>query len=126
MSHLVDASAVLAFLQQELGSENAFDWLLGASISTVNQSEVLRKLVDQGLTISDACEQFNRCELTIISFDEVQSIEAARLRAVTRHIGLSFADRACLALCVLREMAVFTADRDWSKLDLGLDIRQIR
>ncbi len=126
MSHLVDASAVLAFLQQELGSENASDWLLGASISTVNQSEVLRKLVDQGLTISDACEQFNRCELTIISFDEVQSIEAARLRAVTRHIGLSFADRACLALCVLREMPVFTADRDWSKLDLGLDIRQIR
>lgn len=126
MSHLVDASAVLAFILQEPGSEDADHWLFGASISSVNQSEVLRKLVDSGLTMDDAQQQLDRCELDILNFDRNQAVEAARLRPLTRHLGLSFADRACLALCILNGLAVFTADKDWSKLDFGIDIRQIR
>ncbi|MEQ1538758.1 MAG: type II toxin-antitoxin system VapC family toxin [Sphingorhabdus sp.] len=126
MSHLVDASAVLTFILQEPGSENAERWLFGASISTVNQSEVLRKLVDSGLQMADALQQLDRCELDILNFDRNQAVEAARLRPLTRHLGLSFADRACLALCILNDLPVYTADKDWSKLDLGIDIRQIR
>jgi PIN domain nuclease of toxin-antitoxin system len=126
VSHLIDASAVLAFVLQEPGTENADTWLFGAMISAVNQSEVLRKLVDSGLPMIDARDQLDRCNLEILAFDSVQAIEAARLRTFTRHLGLSFADRACLALCILKSLPVYTADKDWSKLDLNIEIRQIR
>lgn len=126
MNHIVDASAVLAFILQERGSEEAEVWLYGAAISAVNQSEVLRKLVDMGLPMADAQEQFDRCNLDVVPFDGTQAIEAARLRPPTRQFGFSFADRACLALCKLKSLPVYTADKDWSKLDLGISIRQIR
>lgn len=50
----------------------------------------------------------------------------AELRPFTRHLGLSFGDRACLALGHFTKCPILTADKDWSKLDLEFDIRQIR
>jgi PIN domain nuclease of toxin-antitoxin system len=44
----------------------------------------------------------------------------------TRGLGLSLADRACLALAIERGAAVLTADRTWAELDLGIEIRLVR
>jgi PIN domain nuclease of toxin-antitoxin system len=126
VSHLLDASTILAVILAEKGSEEGARLLTGAQISTVNQSEVLRKLVDQGLTIGDAEAEFNRFELESVDFDQEQSVEAARLRPLTRHLGMSFADRACLALAILRKIPVYTADRRWAEFDFDVDIRLIR
>jgi ribonuclease VapC len=126
MSHLLDASTVLAVILGEKGSADAAILLNGAYISTVNQSEVLRKLVDQGLTIDDAKSEFDRFELECVDFDERQSMETARLRTFTRHLGMSFADRACLALANIKKIPVYTADKRWAEFDFGIDIRMIR
>jgi PIN domain nuclease of toxin-antitoxin system len=126
VSKLLDASIILAIILGEAGSQEAASLLNGASISTVNQSEVLRKLVDGGLSIGEAKGEFDRFELACINFDQEQSVEAARLRPLTRHLGMSFADRACLALAGIKNWPVYTADRRWSEFNSDIDIRQIR
>ena len=51
MSYVVDASAVLAFVNNEPGSEAVESVLDNAIISTVNLAEVGAKLVDKGMTV---------------------------------------------------------------------------
>ncbi len=46
--------------------------------------------------------------------------------ATTHPLGLSFGDRACLALAILLEAPVYTTDRLWKKLPLDLEIRLLR
>ncbi len=126
MTHIVDASTVLAVMLEERGGEDAIGLLDKAIISTVNLSEVYRKLVEGGLQIADAISEVDRFELTPSEFCAVQASEAARLRPLTKHLNLAFADRACLALATKLQLPIFTADRVWSELNLDLDIRLIR
>ncbi len=51
---------------------------------------------------------------------------AGEMRTLTKRLGLSLADRACLALAERENLPVFTADKNWSKAGLVLDIRIIR
>jgi ribonuclease VapC len=44
----------------------------------------------------------------------------------TRHLGLSLADRACLALGRLRRLPVLTTDRAWRSLHISVRIEVIR
>ncbi|MGB3421341.1 MAG: hypothetical protein WBA52_13075 [Dolichospermum sp.] len=46
---VVDASAILALLNQETGSEEVLIFIGKAAISTVNLSEVIAKLADAGI-----------------------------------------------------------------------------
>lgn len=45
-------------------------------------------------------------------------------RPRTRGLGLSLADRACLALAIRLAVPAFTADRMWA--DAGVEVRMIR
>ena len=126
MTHLVDASFILALMLDEPVSPESEGLVGGSMISAVNLSEIYRKLVDNGVPLADAIAETNRFRLRIIPFGDVLAEEAARLRPLTRHLGMSFADRACLALAGLENLTVYTADRNWMKLDFGLDIRMIR
>ena len=67
-----------------------------------------------------------RLNLRVVAFDEPQARAAARLRFLTRHIGLSLGDRACLALGDRLGCPVVTADRVWASLDVGVAIVVIR
>jgi PIN domain nuclease of toxin-antitoxin system len=40
--------------------------------------------------------------------------------------GLSTGDRACLALALDERIPALTADRAWSKIDVGVEIRTLR
>lgn len=42
---------------------------------------------------------------------------AGLLRPVTKPLGLSLGDRACLSLAVMRQLPVFTVDRTWRQLN---------
>jgi PIN domain nuclease of toxin-antitoxin system len=64
--------------------------------------------------------------LDIRPFDVELAYQAGILRTSTRRLGLSFGDRACLALGQQLEMPVFTTDRNWRALDIGVEIRVIR
>ncbi len=59
-------------------------------------------------------------------FDAVHAELAAILREPTRDLGLSLADRACLALASDLEVPAVTADRSWRDLDIGVEVELVR
>ncbi|MGH8567800.1 MAG: hypothetical protein ACREXU_07215 [Gammaproteobacteria bacterium] len=50
----------------------------------------------------------------------------ARLRSMSKDLGLSLGNRACLALGVRLGLPVPTADREWQKLALSVEVRAVR
>jgi PIN domain nuclease of toxin-antitoxin system len=64
--------------------------------------------------------------IEVVPFTESYAREAARLRAATRHLSLSLADRACLALGRLHRLPVLTTDRAWRSLHISVKIEVIR
>ena len=125
---VLDASALLAAMLEEPGQEVVERALATAIISSVNFVEVASRLIDGGLSPEEAEDDLATLELTVINFDHLQAIEAARLRALTRHAGLSLGDRACLALARVRGVPVLTADRAWAALaaDIGVEVELVR
>ena len=108
---LTYASALLALLYQEPGSEAVRDHLPGSSLSAVNLSEVVTKSVDMGMTLEEANLALSGFPYEVVAFDTEYASVAASLRAATRVFGLSLGDRACLALGLTSGLPVLTADR---------------
>jgi ribonuclease VapC len=124
---VLDASALLAILNQEPGAEALTPELLsGASISTVNLAEVHSKLVSRGLSPDDAWEAALGPIREAVPFSAEHARLVGDLVAQTRPHGLSLGDRACLALGVALKAPVYTADRSWKKLKVGARIHIIR
>jgi PIN domain nuclease of toxin-antitoxin system len=127
MSEVVlDASAVLALINQEPGAERVEALLDDAVISAVNLSEVIAVLVEAGFEFDRASARIGALALQVIVFDQPQALRAGALRAATRSAGLSLGDRACLALAEARTAPAVTADRRWSTLELDADVQLIR
>ncbi len=125
-SYVLDASAVLAFLYQELGAERvaaAFPLVL---ISSVNLSEVVAKLADDNVSEPEIEANLGDLNLEVVPFDQVIAMRAGLLRPSTRQFGLSLGDRACLATAEALGLAVLTADKSWAKLDLGISVELLR
>jgi PIN domain nuclease of toxin-antitoxin system len=119
MSELIlDASAVLAFLNNEKGADVIERLIADAKISSVNVAEVITRSLDLGHTLESARKAFSMLGLEVIDFDELQATKAAELRTVTRVLGLSLGDRSCLACAIVRNATAVTADRQWKKFDL--------
>ena len=131
---ILDASAVLAFVNQELGKERVESVLGKAYISTINVAEVITHLANQGVTETEVEEVLEDLDLAIIPFDKRQSIVTGLLRPATKNFGLSLGDwtpsmlrkRACLSLAMIKQLPVLTADRIWLELNLQIDIQTIR
>jgi len=127
MSRVVlDASAVLALLNQEAGSDTIASLIPQAVISAVNLSEVIAKLADAGIPEASIHQILQHLNLEVIAFNNEQALTAGLLRPLTKSQGLSLGDRACLALAMTLNLPVITSDRAWSKLPLDLEIRVIR
>jgi len=126
ITRVVDSSVVLAFLLGELTSTEAEPWLTGASISTVNLSEIVAKLTDRGMSAEDIADTVADLNLEVRPFDQAQAERAGLLRSRTKEAGLSLGDRACLALAIDIGGGVATADKAWAKLDIGIQIELIR
>lgn len=123
---VLDASAILAVLFEETGAEEALPFLQNAQISAVNLCEVFTKAVEKGSPLEEAMRVIDRFEFAVIPFDREQAGVAASLRMPTRNLGLSFGDRACVALGLSRGLPVLTAEREWEKLDVGVNVKLIR
>ncbi|HEX2222987.1 MAG TPA: type II toxin-antitoxin system VapC family toxin [Thermoanaerobaculia bacterium] len=129
---ILDASALLAYLQDEPGAALVEEALLaGATISAINWAETLSKLAEQGQEPGAVAERLeNRgilpFALQVHPVDEPLARHIAVLRPVTRQLGLSLGDRACLALSLHLEKGILTADRHWGKLDFPFEITMIR
>ncbi len=86
----------------------------------------MQRYVTLGLTVEGRQEQVRALGLSIVVFSADHADAAARLLPATRHAGLSLGDRACLALAAAVGGRAVTADRAWSGLDIGVEIRVIR
>lgn len=123
---VLDASAVLAIVHDEPGAEFVRPYLPGAYLSAVNAAEVAVKLVDGGADPHEAGARLSRLGVRVLAFEPRDVVPGAQLRTASRSAGLSLADRACLTLAQRLRLPALTADRKWSKLDLRIDVRQIR
>ncbi|MEX2644744.1 MAG: type II toxin-antitoxin system VapC family toxin [Gaiellaceae bacterium] len=123
---VMDASAVLAFVQSEPGSTTVAAAIAGAAMSTVNWSEVCKRLVAHAVEPRALRTRLNALGLQLIPFGAEDAESAAALWPTTRHAGLSLADRACLALAQRLGRPALTADRSWLGLDVGVEVRAIR
>src|SRR5438045_1061210 len=96
---VLDASALLALLNNEPGSEKLTPRLLSeAASSTVNLAEVHSKLVSKGGPPDEAWEDTLSAIEEAVPFTMEHARIAGELVARTRPLGLSLGDRACLAL----------------------------
>lgn len=122
MTAVLDASALLAFLQDEPGAAQVEQALVeSAVVGTANLSEVAQKVRARGGDWELAAALLDSYELEVEPVSRIDAERAAELWH--RRAGLSLADRLCLALGERLDVAVLTADRAWG--DQGR-IRQIR
>lgn len=126
-STVLDASALLALLNQEEGSEQVVESVAaGATVGAVNLSEVVSKLSLAGMPEPLIREALDPLGLEIVAFDVELAYRAALLAGPTRNAGLSLGDRACLALAAQLGLPALTADRAWRNLALQVQIHVIR
>jgi ribonuclease VapC len=129
---VLDASALLAYLQGEPGSSTVETALAaGAVISIVNYAEVLSRLADAGEDPATGNHRLSEQGLIgglleVVPLTEEDAVAIAQLRASTRAHGLSLGDRACLATGLRLGWPVVTADRTWALLDVGVTVQLIR
>lgn len=127
---VVDTSAIIALLNEEEGYEIVQKNLNNAIISTVNFSESLTVAFRQAF--QDEHEQKDLIKLLretfphIIDFNYEQADITASLDKITKQHGLSFGDKACLALAKYKNLPLLTADRVWKELSINIDIELIR
>ncbi len=127
MTQVFDASAVLMVIFEEPGADRVEGlWTKGDNLlCAVNYAEVVAKLAERGMGDADIATVFEGIPLDVIPFDRRSAHMAGLLRPATKALGLSLGDRACLALGMVREARVVTADRAWEKVK-GVEIEVIR
>jgi ribonuclease VapC len=124
---VLDASVLLAIIYREHGADKLTPELLsGATVSTVNLAEAQSKLVLLGWRPEQAWTDAISLADEIFPFTPEHAETAGSLIAKTRQFGLSLGDRACLALALDLKAPVYTADRAWKNLKVGVQIHVIR
>ena len=125
-TYMLDASALLALLLGEPGSEAVYAVLPQSRISSVNLSEVVSKLGERGVPDDVIASSIAAVGLGVVPFDRAQAMHAGFLRGTTRHAGLSLGDRACLAAAAVSGAIALTTDRAWTMLDLDIAVELAR
>ena len=123
---VLDASAVLAYLNNEAGAERVAAYVGKARISAVNVAEVETQLLLHGASLDVVRTVLDLVGLEIVDFDRELADLTASFAAPSRHLGLSLGDRACLALAFRDGKPAVTADRAWQQAKLGVQIQLIR
>jgi ribonuclease VapC len=123
---VLDATTVLALLNNEPGAAKVAARLSRAVISTVNLAEVVGKLAEAGMPEETIHTVLGELGVTVIPFDEALAFSTGFLRPKTSRYGLSLGDRACLALGQHLGRPVLTADRMWNRMKLDVDVQMIR
>lgn len=110
---VLDASAALAIIQDEPGSEALRQVLPEAVIGAVNAAEVLAKLIREGVPVRDAIAALRALHVPAVAFDPGDAERSARYVAK----GVSLGDRCFLATALQGEG--WTSDRELVRLVHG-------
>jgi PIN domain nuclease of toxin-antitoxin system len=127
-AYLLDASALLAALFGEPGSDVVNEIIDDCSIHAVNLAETLRKMLQTGVPGAEAEALLASLDLDVNStFTAKEAMGAGRLAFEARKSGLSIGDCICLTVAAQAGQTVLTADRRWSDVrGLKVKVRQIR
>jgi len=122
-----DASAIMCLLQKERGAEKLTEEICEAAVaSSVNMAEVQGKLVLNGWDPEIAWEDALSCVSEVEALTAEQAKLAGTLIRSTAQYGLSLGDRSCLALAIYFGAEVYTTEKLWKNLKLGIPIHVIR
>ena len=121
---VLDASAILALLQEEPGADEVESVLDGASMSTVNLSEVIQKGEQHQVNTEGLEYDLEALGIEFRDFDVAAARPTAQLWA--KGSGLSLGDRACLSLAVELERPAVTADTRWAAIEVTVPVRVVR
>lgn len=124
--YVLDASAVLAVIQEEPGAERIEAHLDTGCISAVNLAEIVGKLQDRGLGDNEIDELLALLDLDTRILDREGAVFMGKLRQSTKLAGLSLGDRACLALAHSFGATAITMDRAWKDLEIGVAVEVAR
>lgn len=119
---LLDASAVLAVLQNERGSDRLQNTVPGGLISAVNFAEVICKLIARGMPKQAALEAVGALNLEVLPF----GLQEASHSADFVQAGISLGDRACLGTAQLRGYRAVTAEARWREIRRDVDVDVFR
>ena len=119
--YVLDTSAVIALVRQERGWEAVQAALEHSVICAVNLTETMTKLIHKGGGPRLVEHYLKGLALEVLPWDEELAWESRDLCPLAWTHGISFADRACLALARCQGLAAVTSDAEWRKL--GLDVR---
>lgn len=119
---VLDASVVLAVVYNEPGADAAAARFTGGVMSVVNLAETLSTIAKNGGDPVFSAEKLTQAGLEFAPVTEAQAIDAALLRPLTMHLGLSLGDRLCLALARERRLPVLTNERRWLEYDFGVPV----
>jgi PIN domain nuclease of toxin-antitoxin system len=124
MTSVVDASVVLAWLQDEPGADEAERHLVDGIIGAANWSEVLQKARQHGADAELVARLIASFGLEVADVTRQDAEQAAALWR--RGGGLSLADRLSLALGLRLGVAVVTADARWADAPGGPTVLLLR
>lgn len=123
---VVDSSAILAAVYGEPGGEEAIGRMQSGVVSAVNLAETGAKLMAKGWGRDAWIRAVDDFGMEIRPFGREIAIASAALAPILARRGISFADRACLALGLVENLPVLTADRAWADLGLKIEVELIR
>jgi ribonuclease VapC len=121
---VLDASAVLALLQEEAGADEVEQALDGALMSCVNLSEVLQKAEQHAVETEGLEYDLEALGIEFRHFDLPMARPTAELWSAGS--GLSLGDRACLALAKATDSSALTTDSRWTDGTRHVEVRVIR
>lgn len=123
---VLDASALLALVRNESGGGSVEQVISRSIVSTVNVSEAIAKLVQKGVVPEIAEEIIFGLPFETADFDRSMAAAAGKMWLRGSKAGLSFGDRACLALAEASGLPAMTADQQWKRFASVVEILYIR
>ena len=124
MTLVLDASALLAWLQREPGGAEVKDMLDGGLVTAANWCEVLQKVRQHGGNADEVGLLLRSLGLAVADVIRVDGERAARLW--TRENPLSLGDRLCLSVAERLGLPAVTAESRWTASEVGIDVELIR
>jgi PIN domain nuclease of toxin-antitoxin system len=122
---LLDASAVLAFLQDEPGQDEVAWHVESSVIAAPNWAEVVQKV--RSHPGSATLEVLSGLLAVGLEIEPLWPDDATRAGEIWEICPtLSLADRCCLAVAERMEVPVLTADAAWADCGLDIEVRVIR
>jgi PIN domain nuclease of toxin-antitoxin system len=118
----LDASAILAVLQNERGAESIYHLLPTSVVSAVSVAEVFAKLLAKGMPRTVICPAVRALHVEVAPFGWAEA------EASMQFVGpdMSLGDRACLGTAAVLDAPVVTGDHDWKKIVTGVKVEVFR